>query len=436
MSQLSLNCRDGHTYTLENRNGIFYGWINLFAMWLIYFLTAAATAYGTTVLSTRMVLENGMSEEIVGWGTSAYYAAGMIFSVPASVMVQKRGFRFTLVLGSAMIFGACICNYFFAVPVLVYVMLFAAMGVGGTLSGTVTGPGLVNAWFDKNKSMPMFILMTAGAIGGFVIPMLSECLSNWIGWKTCWMIYGLFAAIGIAAGVLFIKNKPEDIGEVKDGHAWCRNHGMNGRECQDAVEESGITLQDALKGREFYTISAVLFGVRLLFTGCTSYLILYAIQRGVTPLQAAAALSCFHIFGLLGRMAGGLRNKVSLPIQVLCAICYGGMFVGGIVLFRAQSIGAFFTAAAVIGFFYNCSYTLLALMIPEYFGNKNYSIFFGTLNTIGSAGSTAAPLFISALTACFGGGYQYSFLVVSIIAALSAVLMLVTPPKPEKYGIQ
>ena len=98
-------------------------------------------------------------------------------------------------------------------------------------------------------------------------------------------------------------------------------------------------------------------------------------------------------------------------------------------MYRAQSISLFFIAAAMIGFSYNCSYTLLALMIPEYFGNKNYSIFFGTLNTIGSAGSTAAPLLVSALAGLFGGQYSGSFLVVTIVAGICAVAMFLTPSR-------
>lgn len=417
-----------HGLTRRPAHPIFYGWGVLLALWLVYFLSTTPAAYGTSVLSTQMVLENGMDEAVVGWATSAFYASSMVFSVPASMIVQKFGFHNTLLGGALMILASCLAVGLLPVPVPVYVTLFLVMGIGGTLSGIVTGPGLVNAWFDRNKSLPMSLLMTAGALGGFAMPVLSAQLAQVAGWKAGWLLYAAFAAIASVVAFIFIKNAPAEVGEIRDGRAWHQSHDKEGETVEDTSSD-GLTIAEALHKREFPTICVILFGVRLLFTGCTSYMVLYAIQRGVSPLEAAAALSCFHIFGLVGRLSAGLRNRIHLPIHLLCTACYVGMFAGGMVLYQARSITFFFIAAAIIGFFYNCSYTLLALMIPEYFGNKNYSMFFGTLNTIGSAGSTAAPLLVSALAGLFDGQYSGSFLVVTIVTGICAVAMFLTPSR-------
>lgn len=417
-----------HGFTRQPAHPVFYGWEVLLALWLVYFLSTTPAAYGASILSTQMVLENGLNEAVVGWATSAFYASSMVFSVPASMIVQKFGFHNTLLGGSLMILLACLTAAAFPISVPVYVSLFLVMGIGGTLSGIVTGPGLVNAWFDKNKSLPMSLLMTAGALGGFAMPVLSAQLAGQIGWKAVWWLYAALAAAAAVIALVFIKNSPAEVGEIRDGRAWHHVHDKAGETAQDTASD-GLTIAEALRAREFYTISVILFGVRLLFTGCTSYLVLYTVQRGISALQAAAVLSCFHIFGLLGRLAAGLRNRIALPIHLLCAACYAGMFAGGLVLCTAQEIVWFFVAAALIGFFYNCSYTLLALMIPEYFGSKNYSVFFGTLNTIGSAGSTAAPLLISLLAGIFGGSYGSSFLVVTVVTGICAAVMLLTPSR-------
>ena len=168
----------------------------------------------------------------------------------------------------------------------------------------------------------------------------------------------------------------------------------------------------------------MLFGVRLLFVGGTSYLILYAVQNGVSSAQAAAALSCFHICGMIGRLSAGI--KVKLPVNVVNGTAYAGMFLGGVLLTMAHSPASFFLASAIIGFSYNYSYTLLTLMIPEYFGNKNYSIFFGTLNTVGSIGSTVGPLLVSLIAVA--AGYRFSFAVLTGITALCSVMAYFTPP--------
>ncbi|MCD7908438.1 MAG: MFS transporter [Clostridium sp.] len=405
------------------RRNVFYGWTILFSLWAVYFLSTTTIAYGTSVATTRMVLELHMNEGLIGWSVSAFYAAMMIFSVPASVIAQKWGFRFALTLGAGVITAGCAVIFLFRVPVLLYVVLFFLMGAGCTLSGIVTGPGLVNAWFDRNKALPMSILMTAGAFGGFVMPMVSEQITNMAGWQACWMIYGGLAAISFLLAWGFIKNDPAVVGEVRDGREWRTAHKIPF--AQSGLDpESGMSIREALKTRQFPTLCATLFGVRLLFVGSTSYLILYAVQNGVSSVQAAAALSCFHICGMLGRLSAGV--KVKLPINVVNGIAYTGMFIGGILLIIAHTPAGFFLASAIIGFSYNYSYTLLTLMIPEYFGNRNYSIFFGTMNTVGSIGSTVGPILVSFIA--LASGYRLSYLILTAVTAVCALLAFVTPP--------
>lgn len=402
---------------------VYYGWTILISLWVVYFLSTTTVAYGTAVVTTRMVMELHMDEGLIGWSTSAFYAAMMLCSVPASVIAQKRGFHFAMTLGAVLITAGCAVLFVVRVPIAVYVALFFIMGAGGTLSGIVTGPGLINGWFDRNKALPMSILMTAGAFGGFVMPVVSEHITNIAGWRSCWLIYGILAAVALALVLLFIKNSPADIGEVRDGIAWRNAHYIkDGAEGADI--ESGLTIKEALKSRQFPTMCLMLFGVRLLFVGGTSYLILYAVQNGVSSAQAAAALSCFHICGMIGRLSAGI--KVKLPVNVVNGTAYAGMFLGGVLLTMAHSPASFFLASAIIGFSYNYSYTLLTLMIPEYFGNKNYSIFFGTLNTVGSIGSTVGPLLVSLIAVA--AGYRFSFAVLTGITALCSVMAYFTPP--------
>lgn len=413
---------------IKQKQKIFYGWIVLGVLWAVYFLSTTPIAYGTGVVFTRMVLELGMDESVVGLATSAFFAANMLFGIPASLIAQKKGFHFALVLGSALVLAGCLVNSFVVMPVALYIVCFFIMGVGAILAGTVTGPGLVNAWFDRNKALPMSLLMTAGALGGFIMPVFSEYLADRSGWQSCWLVYGLLALISLVLAFVFIKNNPGQIGEVRDGRNWLkRKAGPDSSDSFKPSSEEGLTIWQALKHRQFPTLCMIQFGAQLLFGAGISYLVLYAVQNGISGMQAASTLAFMHVCGLLGRLAAGVRIK--LPLYIQCGICSIGMCTGAVLLAFAGSLPGFFVAAGLIGFFYNLSYTLLTLMIPEYVGNKNYPLFFGTFSVVGSAGGTIAPILVAAIAGMSGQGYRISYLILGIIVAVCAVLAFVTPPK-------
>ena len=47
-----------------------------------------------------------------------------------------------------------------------YVAMFLVMGFGMILAGLVTTPSQVTVWFARNRSLPMAVVSTAGALRG------------------------------------------------------------------------------------------------------------------------------------------------------------------------------------------------------------------------------------------------------------------------------
>lgn len=406
---------------------IFYGWRIVIALWLIYFLSFPMIAYGTSILTIYMVEDLKLNEALIGWSSSAFYGGQMAFSIAVGILNEKKGFRFSQVVGCTIIMLGCFCMYLLRIPAMLYIILFFVLGASCLLSGIITGPALVNAWFDLNKFGPMSIFMTAGALGGFVIPMISERLADWIGWQKCWGLYAIFAMIAAIIAYLFVKDRPEDVGEVRDGIRWRKAHYLSiENEKEDQAEH--LTIIDILKDKKLWHFCIVIFGVRLLFSAFISYFVFFTIKNGVSTTMAAIGLSLFHIFGMAGRLLAGIRIRV--PVNIVNSIVYMGMAIGGGMLSVAYTIPGFFAAAIIMGICHNYAYTYLAVQIPIYFGNDNYAAYFGIINTVGSVGNTLGPMIVS--TCIIFCGYRGIFMILSIVTVVCAGLSFSLRPPLNK----
>lgn len=422
---------------LDKKRKLFYGWRVLIAMWLIYFLSFSMIYYGMSILTTHMVRETHLTEALIGWTASAFFAGQMIFGIPAGVLNQKKGGRFCLITGAMLLCIGCVIIRIFMLPPIFYLAVVVLLGAGCLLAGIQTGPSLINEWFDQNKDLPMALFMAAGSCGGFIMPVLSERLANRIGWQGCWGIYAISVVCAGMLAIFFIKDTPAEVGEVRDGVRWRQARGLPLKDVATeelaehtkkklAMEPKKQSLGKMLReNRRLLAFSAIIFGVRLIFSSYNGYLVFFATENGLSSVMAAAVYSVYNIFGMAGRLAAGIHHRI--PVNRMNCLLYLGTAAGGFLLAFSHSAPVFFLSAIVMGLFYNYSYPYMAVQISLYFGNENYAECFSVINTVGGIGNTLGPLIVSVFAGMFG--YRGVFCAISSITAFCALYALWLKPQ-------
>ena len=208
--------------TVEERKRIFYGWVITISAWVIYFFTAGPPAYGTAVITTRMVTQYGWSESIVSTVTSFRSFSYAMTALFGGFLIKRFGVKKCLIAGDSISIACMLCICLFDLSETAYAMMFLGIGVGYGMV-IVGGPAVVNGWFSRNRSLPISILLTAGSVGGMVMPMISEFISR-RSVTLCWIVYIGFFFLSILIALFVVKNRPEDIGEIPDGRAWTAAH--------------------------------------------------------------------------------------------------------------------------------------------------------------------------------------------------------------------
>lgn len=395
----------------------YYGWIIAAAAASQVFLAGSPTCYGGSVITAKVAAQYGWGEEMVGASMSALFTAMALGGIPISVLIRRIGFRKGIIAEAALGLVSYLYLAFSGGSRVGYLLAFGCAGITAICGSVLCGTGLVNAWFDRNKSLPMALTLAAGAIGGFAFPLIAQALCS-ISVRTCWLCYAGSQIVSILIGIFLVKDRPEDIGEVRDGRAWVEAHADKSTAAvEDETREP--TLAACFRSPQLYILAFQLFLSKCVPGAVISYSILFAVQRGVPENLAVWILTIYSSFGLLGRLASGMLDRLHLPLNICYAGSFGMVSAGFLIMSAANSTALFFAGAAVCGTGFGFIYVTQYLLMAVYFGNRNYTTINGTLSTTSFLGNSAGAMLVLAVEK-MTGSYMYGFLTIAAVCCVSA----------------
>ena len=197
----------------------FYGWTMVVVAWLVLFLVYAPGAFGFSMLIGPMVRSLHMNATQAGMGYSAFIIVMGLSGLFAAWLIHRIGIRWTIpigivvfVIGDALM-GTVVHSFSG------YLIIFGLLGgFGLAVSTLIPVQTLISSWFIKNRGTAMSIMISGLGIGGLVWAIVvSRIMAATHNWQAVWL---LFAALALVAGIIaiiFVRNKPADLGQVPDG---------------------------------------------------------------------------------------------------------------------------------------------------------------------------------------------------------------------------
>jgi MFS family permease len=198
----------------------FYGWKLVFILWLLDFLNMGFPRYGGAVINTCMQKEIPMSRSAFGLGFTILNIFVGIPSILVGASIVRWGIRKTFGIGSMLILvGALWLGVITSMPRHYWVGfgVLTAMGISfGTIVPAATG---VTRWFSRYQGRAMAVTLSAsGFTGFFVAPMINRILAgNGENWRQAWAIVAGMSVLSAIVAFLFVKERPDDLGQVVDG---------------------------------------------------------------------------------------------------------------------------------------------------------------------------------------------------------------------------
>jgi len=415
----------------------FYGWTLLAVLFSLDFVNMGFPVYGGTVINSYMLRQIHMSRSTLGWGfTLSNLFVGLSATIVA-MTILKQGVRKTFAIGSALICAGSLFLAFFATRPWHYLLGYGGIvGVGMGFGTLVPAGTAVTRWFKRYRGRAMGICLGASGIAGFVVaPLLNRMLEASGGnWRVGWQIVAAVAVVSGIVALLFIKERPEDLGQVVDGipETESVSQPRRVRAPGELITTYSWTPAEAYKTKSYWLIALAGVTCQYPLFFFVAHWILHARGAGIAASAAAWTMSLFAIGGITGRLIGGwLMDTITGRYAFIMGLC---LFVIGSLLaikVNANSLGIAFAAAILYGLAFGWTFTCMNTCTAHFFGTAAFPKLNGTMimltSVIGSpAGAIGGKIFD------IYGSYARAFELNVLLAAIGIVAMaFATMPQPR-----
>jgi MFS family permease len=369
--------------------------------------------FGSLLVYTFGIFLKPLTEEF-GWSRQAaslaFGIAAIMIAVcspPLGYLLDRVGAR-RVILPCMTVFGCAFASLALLTHHLWHLYaVFAILGAVGSGTAHLAFTRAVSTWFDRHRGMALALVMTGGAVGAIVLPPAAQALIQSLGWRAAFAILGaMVLAVALPVVVPLVRERP--------------GFGRASR-----VEAEGASVAQAMRSRAFWILIVVLFLFSIGQNGALAHLSALLTDRGVSPHDAAIAVSLMGAASLLGRLVTGwLLDRFFAPGVAFCVFVLAAL--GIFILSSAHSLGMGSLAAILVGAGMGGEADMTPYILSRYFGLRSFSMLYGfTWTGYAIAGAIGPVLMGRAFDTT--ASYQALAVKLSVLTLFAAGLMLAMP---------
>jgi sugar phosphate permease len=382
-----------------------------------------------------MVDELALDRRTLGLMVSVFMLMSGLPAPLVAVFVNRYGVRATLVSGSGILMLGAVAMATFvdtgaeAVAVFGFIVGFGVM-TGGALAAQ-TGTAF---WFVRRRALAISIILSAGGIGGFVAARtMNSLISSFDGnWRAGWWLIAGMALLAALVAALFVREKPEDLGQLPDGRGADENLSARRRSARVHITSETWTFAEVLRSPTLWLLLFCSLGMSGGFTQVMAHAVVHLQDLGNSVDVAAGSFSILVASTLIGKLMLGVFGDRIDP-RYLWAIAVGFFGIGMLALLDATTAFRLQVFAVCIGTGFGGGLVCMMTVMSNYFGSKVYASVIGiTLavqTTAGALGSFIAGDLYERL-----GSYTSAFLGVAVLCFAGTLLLFVIRPpmRPQR----
>ncbi|TVS06446.1 MAG: MFS transporter [Phycisphaerales bacterium] len=276
-----------------------------------------------------------------------------------------------------------------------------------------------------------------------VFPPLSLLLIESMGWRWTYALFALLIWVTvIPVALVFIRNKPEDLGLNMDNDPPDpaadpsfttppdpTSVGPNPPRQSVKPREPAFTLKQASRTRAYWTLAAAFFLAPLIGTGFLFDMQPILAQRGLGAGVAAAAVSVWTITMAVMALPGGVLVDKVRP-SALISVGMGMIALSSVLLWIASSAVGAGAAMAAFAVGQSLVASCGTATAARYFGRTHHGRIRSSLTRIGVIGTGLGTLF-TGVSASLTGGYEGAMLAF-VILCVPVVLLAMSLDRPEE----
>jgi len=337
---------------------------------------------------------------------------GPLFGFAAGWIVDRFGPR-RMMMGGILMAGTALIGLSYASTLGLFYFFYLFNALGYVCGGPLPNQVLISRWFTRARGRAMGFAYLGIGVGGAIAPLLSNRLTQQLGWHGALRILGILVVLIALPLAFFVKESPDD-------------------QTNRLAPTEPAAIGGVWKSWQFYllaigsmcsigAVGGTFQNLKLFMTG--------DLFRSVSPQDAqstaAYVLSLILISSLCGRiLMGWLADR--FPKKYVMLLIY--LIVGCSIplLFLASSRPFLYLFAVLFGIGLGGDYMIIPLMVAELFGVKVLGRLMGVVLTADGVAEALAPMMV-ARTRDATGSYAMGFMILIALGLVGALALALLP---------
>ena len=313
-----------------------------------------------------------------------------------------------------------------------YLLGFGAIVGSGIGFGTIIPLSTaVTRWFKRYRGRANGLAMTASGLAGFIVaPMINRILAaNGGNWRQAWMIVSGMAIVGGIIAYLFVKERPEDLGQTADGEV---EEAACAFPAQTYSTQYDWTPTEAYKTPAYWLILIASIACQFPFFFVTAHWVLHLKGMGISAADAALAIGIYTGSSVGGRLlAGWLMDTLAAPSVFVLGTCC--TILGACLAIVANTSMIAYSAALLMGAGFGWTFVALNTVVGNYYGPEAFPKLMGMLLLLTALVSCSPAGLIGGMLFDRYKSYTPAFsLIIAVCGASIVALYFAKMPQPKK----
>lgn len=410
----------------------FYGWFLVGIGFLVYGLGIGPGYYSWGFFAPEIIADLGLTREQIGSVFGTFTLTFALVGPLTAIAIRRFGIRLTVTTGAlvaALGFGL-VSQADSLTQLYLYYSLLGGVGIG--LSTGLPSQTLAVYWFRRYRARAIAIMMLGAAVvGGLVTPLDDWILRMW-GWRTAWMLVACVSVLTALIAAIFIRNRPEDLGQAPDGAQpdGDRSAAMGLSPNAAIGAEASWTALQAIRTPQFAVATLAAMANVVPWRVLTAHGRLHFEDLGFTPTVAAAILGVRVGISGVGRISGALGDYLPPTRVMALALVINGLGLAGLLFADTEALA--YVCVVFLGIGYGAAYISEPVVFANFFGR---AAFVGTTGLrvviIGIVGWLAPTL--AGASADRTGSYTSAITILMVGCFAGAVAILLCR-RPKRDG--
>ncbi len=292
------------------------------------------------------------------------------------------------------------------------------VGIGTGVVTNVLGSAIALRWFNQYRGVVLGLLGAATATGQLLLLPVLIWMASANGWRSVILFLAVVVGIVIVPVFLFLRNRPDDIGQKPLGEVSLANA---------SNDERFTPLGEALRNRNFWLLAGSFFICGYTTNGMIgTHLLPHAMEHGFVEAEMSLALAFMGAMNIVGTMASGWLSD-RYDNRMLLGLYYGFRALALMALPFILEMQGMFLFSLIYGLDWVATVPPTVNLTAQHFGRLSVGTLYGWIfcsHMIGAGiASYAGGVFRDVL-----GDYHLIFISAALMGIVACALALNISP--------